>query len=119
MTLTLAAAPCALPSLPDTALLAGQLAPASIAGYRPQRTQAARGLRLECEDGDGAGVGGGQQSGIGAPRSKAEAAPAEARGGRPTANPRWGVWGPYGKTAWCPLGGRTDARQARHAGGGI
>jgi hypothetical protein len=27
--------------------------------HRPQRTQAARGLRLECEDGDGAGWAGG------------------------------------------------------------
>ena len=121
MTMALAAVQDVLPPLPDVALLTGQLAPASIAGYRrdvagylcfrgaaamalapawqlhsfpvwpgwgslplgrplggrrecwhrPQRTQAARGLRLECEDGDGAGAGGGQPSGIGAPRCPA------------------------------------------------
>ncbi len=64
---------------------------------RPQPAPAARGVRLAREDGDGAGWAGGTLR-DGRPPQRAEAAPAAARGGRPTvrgALRRGGVGGSY------------------------
>lgn len=103
--------------------------------HRPQRTQAARGLRLECEDGDGAGRAGGRTREWAPPAAKRKPSPAEARGGRPTlrgALPSTAPWRGLGgdrkqwhgrsaaepvPTAW-PPGGRMGQSTAPERGGG-